>query len=355
MSSSGPARGKYDHDDERGASREELKPEKSGVPANELRIPAGFTRSMLPNSGAFFSSLVAPLQAQLRAMMPNYKNMFSGTSMSLNVPTVSARSAVLPTLATPAIRFATEEALKRITEQYAELMAGLRTSLRPLIDPETLRGFNRALLPPNLRAHADDIRASDIYRFVAQEGIPLYLVPRGRTALRLLRATNRAGRRRVLGDCYDSLIEDCASVLERADHESIREARSFVLDGLGAMQAGYTRSAQAMLTVTLDSLIYGFYPDREERQVIAGRKKGAEVPEEIRQMGVRAAFVWLPIWNAHETYWRDRNDKIPRHFSRHASVHAVSARQFSKRNCVQVLMLVTSLIGFADQLAREPS
>ena len=31
----------------------------------------------------------------------------------------------------------------------------------------------------------------------------------------------------------------------------------------------------------------------------------------------------------------------------------MSSRQFSKSNCIQVLMLVTSLIGYADQEARE--
>jgi len=40
-------------------------------------------------------------------------------------------------------------------------------------------------------------------------------------------------------------------------------------------------------------------------------------------------------------------------FSRHASVHGASKTQYSKRNCVQVLMLVTSLIGYADQLAKR--
>ena len=69
-------------------------------------------------------------------------------------------------------------------------------------------------------------------------------------------------------------------------------------------------------------------------------------------MSMHEAMVWLPIWNAHEQFWKHKGDQVPRHYSRHASVHGVSSRQFSKRNCVQVLMLVTSLIGYADRFMR---
>lgn len=119
------------------------------------------------------------------------------------------------------------------------------------------------------------------------------------------------------------------------------------------MRAGHTRSAQAMFTVTLDTLIYRFYPETMTRKAITNRKKGAGVPATIEEMGVREALVWLPIWNAHEQIWKDKGDKVPHYYSRHASVHGVSSRQFNKRNCVQVLMLVTSLIGYAAATVRD--
>ena len=108
-----------------------------------------------------------------------------------------------------------------------------------------------------------------------------------------------------------------------------------------------------MFTVTLDKLIYRFYPDQDARRLVTNRKKGADVPGAIDEMGVHETMVWLPIWNAHEEFWKHKGDKVPHYYSRHASVHGVSSRQFSKRNCIQVLMLVTSLVGYADQVARE--
>lgn len=334
--------------------------------SGDFRMPAGFSRSLLPNMDDFLASVFAPLQEQMRSVMPDYSAIARDALAPMNerlreqmasivasVPAFSVPPLDLPALKGPVLGPATQEMLKRISEQQARAMEGLRRSLGPFFDPDALRGFNCALLPPNLKDHAEEISASQVREFVEQEGIPLYLVPRGRTALRLLRAKDCAGRRRVLGDCYESLMEDCAAVLERADHESVSDELGFALDGLGAMRAGHARSAQAMFTVTLDTLIYRFYPDRKARGAITNRKRGADVPEEIDEMGVREAFVWLPIWNAHEEFWKHKGERVPHYYSRHASVHGVSSRQFSKRNCVQVFMLVTSLVGYADRVARE--
>ncbi|PHP53233.1 hypothetical protein [Actinomyces ruminis] len=333
-----------------------------------FRMPAGFSWSLLPNMDDLIARVLVPLQKQIRSSMPDYSVIAREALAPMNeqlreqmasiasgVPTYSMSLLDLPALQALFVSPVTQEILKQISEQQAKAMEGLRKSLGPLFAPESLRGLNRALLPPNLKDHADEIGANQVHEFVEQEGIPLYLVPRGRTALRLLRAKDRAGRRRVLGECYKSLMEDCAVVLERADHEVISDELNFVLDGLGAMRAGYVRSAQAVFTVVLDTLIYRFYPDREERRVITNHKRGADVPDKIVKMGVREALVWLPIWNSHEEFWKHKGDKVPQYYSRHASVHGVSSRQFSKRNCVQVLMLVTSLIGHVNQMAREAS
>lgn len=364
----GPEDRPDDEDVPQGAESEPKEPSEDGDAGRDgdYRLPAGFAQSLLPNMDDLVAKIVAPWQEQMRSALPEYGALFREALAPINQrlqEQVASFAATIPAFSVPVHDLSalqgsvlspeTDGLLKQIAEQHARMLDGLRESLGPLFDPEARRGINRALLPSNLREHADEIRAHEVYEFLGQEGIPLYLVPRGRTALRLLRARDRAGRRRVLGDCYESLIKDCAAVLERADHEAVSVEISFVLDGLGAMRAGHVRSAQAMFTVTLDTLIYRFYPDRKDRGVITNRKKGAGVPEAIDEMGVREALVWLPIWNAHEEFWKHKGDTVPHYYSRHASVHGVSSRQFSKRNCVQVLMLVTSLVGYADGLARE--
>jgi hypothetical protein len=358
-------------------------------PTTGLRLPAGFAQSLMPNVDDIAARVIGPFRGQMKGILPDSSTYVREIMEPLNrglqdrlkvaMPNMDAPAkkilesyntqlqeqmasimATLPTFTAPVIDFpalkgsgfspAVESVLKQIADQRSTMLEGLRVSLKPLFDPELLRGLNRTLLPPNLRDHADEIRAHHVHEFLGQEGIPLYLVPRGRTALRLLRARDRSARRRVLGDCYELIIDDCAAVLERADQEAVGDEVGFALDGLGAMRAGHTRSAQAMFTVTLDTLIYRFYPDRAARGLITNRKKGADVPDAIDEMGVYEAMVWLPIWNAHEQFWKHKGDKVPHYYSRHTSVHSVSARQFSKRNCVQVLMLVTSLIGYIDRL-----
>lgn len=324
-------------------------------------------KAMLPFTSAYARNIVEPsnlrLPEQMKSVLPNYDALLKNALEPYNErdkSQVASIVASLPTFTAPMIDFpalkivgASPEfgsMLKQIASHHSAILDGLRGSLKPLFGPEMLRGFNRALLPPNLRSHADEINAFEVHEFLEQEGIPLYLVPRGRTALRLLRAQDRPGRRRVLGDCYESITDDCAIVLEQANRDVVGDEVEFALDGLGAMRSGHFRSAQAMFTVTLDTLIYRFYPDLAARRAIKNRRKGADVPDVIGEMGLYEAMVWLPIWNAHEQFWKHEGDKVPNYYSRHASVHGVSKRQYSKRNCVQVLMLITSLIGYADRL-----
>lgn len=237
--------------------------------------------------------------------------------------------------------------------QYESLLSGLRVNLKPLVDPGLFDRFNRWMLPPNLRSASDKITMMEVHDFVESEGIPLYLVPRADIGVRLVIAPTRAARRQVLSDRFDAIVQDCTAVIDSCDDPLVATAVHFVRDGLGALVGGHHASAQAIFTLVLDTLIMEFYPDREQRKKITNRKPGSDnVPEIIGGMRLREAYVWLPIWNAHEQFWKDKGDSVPYTFSRHASVHGASKRQYSKRNCVQVLMLVTSLIGYADQLAK---
>ena len=245
------------------------------------------------------------------------------------------------------ISTAHSDLVQNLTQQWSKtILEDFRSSFRTLFGTEVLQAFRRNLLPPNLRSYAEEVSAAEIYDFLEEEAIPLYLVPRGSIAVRLLRATDRRARRQVLSDRYEALIEDCEAALAESDHPAVQEEVAFIREGIGAMRAGYPPPAQALFTVVLDTLILRTQPDRSARSEITNHKKGTDVPGLIDSMGVHAAFVWLPIWNAHEVFWKDNGDQVPHYYTRHASVHGVSKRQFNKRNCIQSLMLVTSLVGY---------
>lgn len=216
-------------------------------------------------------------------------------------------------------------------------------SIANLSDPSQLVWRS---LPSNLQDCSKEVNLDEIISFVQQEGIPLYLVPRKRIVVRLVRAQNTAARRQVLSACYEQIIEDCVSILEARAEDWDGDEIAFIVDAIGAMRAGYVRSAQAMLTAVLDTLIRRFVPDPKVRRSLTNHRNGANVPDVFDDLSLRQGLVWLPIWNAHKAFWVDKGDSVPRVYSRHASVHGVSRRQFSKRNCLQVLMLVTSLVGY---------
>ena len=334
--------------DEVGMSSLEVAP----VSGRILRLRSGFAQSLMPglNDQIFGGFELAKTQRELFSshiseQVLNARGLLSsGFSMQGNLE--------FPRMQRDVNNLNAELRFGQIFDRQTAVLEGFQSALRQILDPKIIRGFRRALLPPNLRDYVEEIEIHQVQNFLEQEGIPLYLVPHGDRALRLLRAKDRAGRRKVLSSCYKSIIKDCAAVLEEASQTVIGDELTFVLDALGAMQAGFSRSAQAMLTVTLDTLIYRFYPDQALRRSITNRPKEADPPEIIDAMSMHEAMVWLPIWNAHEQFWKHKGDQVPRYYSRHASVHGVSSRQFSKRNCIQVLMLVTSLIGYADRFMR---
>lgn len=226
-----------------------------------------------------------------------------------------------------------------------------RRTLLPLADQ--VARLQRDLLPPNLRGLSDQITFSEVHDFLEVEGIPLYLVPRASIAERLILAKDHAARRAILGRRFDALVDDCEQLIEQSDHPVVATEVHFIKDGIGAIRSGHHASAQAIFAVTLDTLVSRFHTDREERKKITNRAKGGAMPDKLRNMGVRRAYVWWPVWNAHEQFWKHKGDRIPHDFSRHATIHGVSKTQFSKRNCVQSLMLVSSLVGYANQLARS--
>lgn len=49
----------------------------------------------------------------------------------------------------------------------------------------------------------------------------------------------------------------------------------------------------------------------------------------------------------------DKELPVPHTFNRNATAHTVSAKQYARRNAVQSLMIVSSLIYFSDREARR--
>lgn len=269
-----------------------------------LRLSEGVARSLRPGIDAATHSVTASLKARFHKQMQGL--------VKTAMPNV--------TYPMPEILPWTPNILDNLIQRWSKNILGdLRKSLGPVLDPEVLRGFPRRLLPPNLRDHADEVSADQVYDFLQEEGVPLYLVPRGPIAVRLLRAADHQARRKALSDRYEALIEDCEAVLAQSDHPAVRDEVQFTRDGIGAMRAGYTRPAQAMFTVTLDTLIHRFFPSAAPAPRSPTTRRGRRTrPHRLdgRASGVRLAA----DLERSRGILEPQGDQVPRHSSRHASV-----------------------------------
>ncbi|WP_127125601.1 hypothetical protein [Georgenia sp. SYP-B2076] len=59
---------------------------------------------------------------------------------------------------------------------------------------------------------------------------------------------------------------------------------------------------------------------------------------------VREYIAFAPMWQTYQQFFATNGDKVPARFSRHATAHAVSAHQYSRRNAEQALMFACSLL-----------
>lgn len=65
----------------------------------------------------------------------------------------------------------------------------------------------------------------------------------------------------------------------------------------------------------------------------------------------RSSVPWR--WQAWQKFFPDEGLRVPHTFSRNATAHTVSAKQYTRRNAVQGLMIVSSLIYFFDREAQR--
>ncbi|TVX75841.1 MULTISPECIES: hypothetical protein [unclassified Corynebacterium] len=227
-----------------------------------------------------------------------------------------------------------------------DLQRQITSLLQPSIDQGVFNAAHRALLPPNLRNLAGRITPDEVVCFVEGGSIPICEVPSEEIAIKIIAAETVKDQRALLNRYSRRILDDCETAIRVVVAPRIEKLRPFVDEALEVARQGHEKAAQALFTTILDSLV-SFRFEGDERKVIKNRKAEDEIPEVIDRMTLRESLVWLPVWNAHAAYWPDRNDPVPYQYSRHASVHHVSKRQYNQRNCIQSAMLVCSV--FASQ------
>lgn len=232
------------------------------------------------------------------------------------------------------------EAVQRLAEQRT---TWLRNHL------PTVESMRAQFYPRNLRA-IDGLDLEAVEQVVMVDGIPLYGVPRTEIAEALIRAQGMSVRRDILGRRWKAISADCRGAVEACNSEPVTPYLSFAVAALDALDAGHTEAAQALAGSLVDALVNGYFG--AERHKYTPNTK-TRTNEAYNEFTVRQFIAFAPIWLAYQQFNRAYGDKVPTTFSRHATAHAVGAKQYNRRNAVQGLMMVCSLLWHFDELARS--
>lgn len=228
----------------------------------------------------------------------------------------------------------------------AQQLSGLSATIQ-----ELQRAYIEAF-PPNLRG-IPGLSISRLCDFLAEEGIALYIVPRQSIADAFLTAPDHATVRALLSSRAKFIIADCRQAWE--DHRTQHTSQwiAFLDHGVGAYEAGHTKAAQALFAVVLDSMTFAL-PTQDRRRVTKHPNGQTDYDHLLEsEENLATAMIAISLWHVHEQNWAADGHPVPAEFNRHATLHRVSKRQYSKRNAIQSLMLATSLLAWFSAYGRH--
>jgi len=212
--------------------------------------------------------------------------------------------------------------------QIGALLAGFKESLDDLI-------------LPNWR-EVDHPEWEDILGMLLDEGLALAWTPPAAVLSKLFAAKSPADRRRVIGRNWRIIVTDCREQLDAVSSDEGQKAARFGILAADAILEGHTEAGQALAANLLETILRGF-DDAERIRITSHRSR-----PDVGSYGYKEAIVFAGIWGAFGVYRPERNDPIPASFSRHATAHAVSRRQFSRINAVIALTHVTALLRLVE-------
>lgn len=226
-------------------------------------------------------------------------------------------------------------------------MVAQQTSWLERIGP-LVTDFRAAFYPANLHA-IDGLDFERVEAVVMADGIPLYGVPRTSIAEALLNAETAATRRDILGRQWKAISADCRETVGGCTSETLEPYVPMAVKALDALDTGHTEAAQALAGAIIDTLVKGYFG--KDRTKYTPHPQGKRTNEAYNDFTVREYVAFAPMWQAYQQFDPANGDKIPGTFSRHATAHTVSKRQYNRRNAVQALLFACSLIFRFNEVA----
>jgi hypothetical protein len=223
-----------------------------------------------------------------------------------------------------------------------DLSASLRAAARGFVLDVSALDFGRLrldfdeALPGNLReAPFEDLET--VSMIGTQEGIPLANVP-GPVLVRDLIAANSFGERaQMLQDRASEVLDDCARAVDEEPGQFAKQCTSAVR----AYREGHIAPAQSHAANLVDSILRTvFEGDASKKAKQRASKPIVELP--LRLIAEHLALG--PLLKVLEPWFPSQGHPLPRHFSRHATVHAAGHEGvFGPLQALVAVMLASSL------------
>ncbi len=192
--------------------------------------------------------------------------------------------------------------------------------------------------PPNWRG-VDTPPHETLDSMLLDEGLCVAWVPPSSILSRLFVAETPQQRRKIIGANWNRIAAAAKAELDHVTAPGLKHHVAFAHNAVDAVLTGNHQAGQALAANLLDSILRSEFTSGDRKTITNQRDR-----LDIEDYPLRLALVLGGIWGAHGEFWPDRGEKIPLRFSRHASAHGVSKRQYSRVNAAISLMHVTALL-----------
>lgn len=310
------------------------------LPDSTLNI---YAVSRIPESQqAMVASVIQPLADMQQSGKKQFSSISSDIfkSYSLVQPTLNLVASQL----TNNIDFSAFAGAARAAELFASQQATWLNNIAP-----ALASMRAAFYPPNLRG-IEGLELEDVEKVVMADGIPLYGLPRPSIAQALIQAGGARGRREVLGRRWKLISGDCRAAIGRCGSDAVAAYVPFAVAALDALDAGHTEAAQTLAGTLIDAILTSYFG--KDRYKYTPDRNGKRTKDAYEEFDVRQFIAFAPMWQTYQQFFTADGDKVPMTFSRNATAHTVSSRQFNRRNALQGVMIACSLLYRLDE---EPS
>lgn len=284
-------------------------------------------------------------QAKLAAEHSKVTQPYSFINSDLFKSTVLAQQSSLNAITaqlTKNVDFGLGGSFAKLAQQAAAQQSNWLKNLGPL-----LAGFKANFYPPNLR-NIEGLSFQEVEEVVMVDGLALYSVPRASIAEALVKAEGAAKRREILGRRWKAISADCRTAMEACSSETAASYVAMALAAISALEAGHGSAAQALTGSLLDAIVKDYFG--KDRYLYTPNRK-TKTSDAYKEFGIHEYLAFAPVWQAYQRFFVEDGDTVPYTFSRNATAHTVSLKQYSRRNAVQALMIVASILAFLDERA----